>query len=123
MKRLLERPGHLRGLEHGHRQLREGLGDRGDVDGLEVLLVQLCHRRLAGDAEDRDRIRRGGVEARDHVGAPRPAGADAYADVAGLCAAVAIGHVRGAFVVPGQDVIDPAAGLHRGVERVDRRAG
>ena len=58
---LLERPRHLGGLEHGHRQLRQRLGDRGDVDGLEVLLVQPRHRRLPGDAEDRDRVRRGGV--------------------------------------------------------------
>ena len=34
------------------------LGDRGDVDGLEVLLVQLGDRRLAGDAQDRDRVGR-----------------------------------------------------------------
>ncbi len=62
------------------------------------------------------------VEAGDHVGAGRARGADADADVAGLGAGVALGHVRGAFDVASQDVMDAAALLQRGVERVDRRA-
>ena len=39
-----------------------------DVDGLEILLVELCARRLSGDAENRDRVGRGGVKPSDHVG-------------------------------------------------------
>ena len=39
-----------------------------NVDGLEVLLVELCSRRLSGDAQDRDRVRCRGVEPGDHVG-------------------------------------------------------
>ena len=40
VERLLERAGHLRRLQHRDRPLGDRLGDRGDVDGLEVLLVQ-----------------------------------------------------------------------------------
>ena len=64
-----------------------------------------------------------GVEAGDHVGAGRARGADAHADVAGHGAGVAVGHVRGALDVAGQDVADAAVRAHRRVERVDRRAG
>ena len=53
---LLERARHLRRLEHGGRPLGHRLGDAGDVDGLEVLLVQARARRLAGDAQDRDAV-------------------------------------------------------------------
>ncbi len=94
-----------------------------DVDRLEVLLVQLGHRRLPGDAQDRDRVGAGRVQAGDHVGAGRTARADAHADVAGRGAGVALGHVRGALDVAGERVVQAAVGLHRLVERVDRRSG
>ena len=55
---LLERARHLGRFEHGDRHLGHRLGYRRDVDGLEVLLVQLGHGRLPGDAQDRDRNRR-----------------------------------------------------------------
>src|SRR5829696_7073776 len=42
--------------------------DPGDVDGLEVFLVQARHGRLAGDGEDRDGVGLRRVEAGDHVG-------------------------------------------------------
>jgi hypothetical protein len=54
MEGLLEDAGHLSRLQHGDRQLRQRLGDRRDVDGLEVLFVQPGDRRLARDAQDRD---------------------------------------------------------------------
>ena len=63
--------------------LRHRLRDRRDVDRLEVLLVHPRARRLAGDAQDRDRVGRRRVEPGDHVGAGRPRRADAHADVAG----------------------------------------
>ena len=49
------------------------------------------------------------VEPGDHVGAGRAGGADADADVAGGGAGVALGHVRGALDVAGEDVRDGAA--------------
>ena len=65
----------------------------------------------------------GGVEAGDHVGAGGARGADAHTDVAGHGARVAVGHVRGALDMPGQDVPDAAMLAHRRVERVDGSAG
>ena len=69
---LLERTGHLAGLEDGRGPLRHRLRNSRDVDDLEVLLVQPGDRRLAGDAQDRHRVGRRGVQAGDHVGR-RPA--------------------------------------------------
>ena len=54
MECLLEDAWHLSRLQHGHGQLRQRLGDRGDVDGLEILFVQSGDRRLSRDAQDRD---------------------------------------------------------------------
>jgi len=70
-----------------------------------------------------DGIGPGGVEAGDHVGAGRAGGADAHADVAGLGAGVALGHVRGAFDVACQDVADAAVSAQGGIQRVDRGTG
>ena len=119
---LLEHARHEARLAHGHRPFGHRLGDRFDVDRLEVLLVELGARRLAGDAQDRQGIGDGGVEAGDHVGAGRARGADADADIAGHRPGVAVGHVRGALDMAGQDVADAAMLAHRGIERVDRRA-
>ena len=55
---LLEDARHQRRLAHRHRPFGDRLGDSIDVDRLEVFLVEPRARRLAGDAEDRDRIRR-----------------------------------------------------------------
>ena len=90
-----------------------------DVDRLEILLVELGARRLAGDAEDRNRIRRGGVEPGDHVGAGGTGRADADADIARLGARVAVRHVRCALDMAGENVADGAALAQRRVERVD----
>jgi hypothetical protein len=120
-ERLAERPRHLRRLEHRHRPLRHRAGDRGDVDRLEVLLVQLRLRRLAGDAEDRDGVGGRRVQAGDHVGAGRTGGADVHADLPGSRARVALGHVATAFLVAHEHVLDLGV-PHRVVERQDRRA-
>ncbi len=122
MESLLKRPRHLRRLAHGHRPLGDRLRDRLDVDGLEVLLVEPRARRLAGDAEDRNRVGLRRVEPGDHVGARRAGRSDAHADVAGGGSRVALGHVRGALDVAREDVRDAAAPLHGGVQRIDRRA-
>jgi hypothetical protein len=54
VERLLERARHLTWFEDGRRPLGHRFGDGGDVDGLEVLLVQAGDRCLPGDAQDRD---------------------------------------------------------------------
>jgi len=120
---LLEHARHLRRLAHRHRPLGHRLGDRLDVHRLEVFLVQPGARRLAGDAQDGDRIGRGRVQAGDHVGACGARGADADADVAGVGTGVAFGHVRGAFDVAAEDVVETTVLLHCRVQRVDRGAG
>ncbi len=123
VERLLEGARHLRRLAHRERPLGDGLGDRLDVDRLEVFLVEPRARRLTGHAEDGDGIGDRRIEPRDHVGAGRARGADAHADVARLGAGIAVGHVRGAFDVPREEMADRSALSHRRVERVDRRAG
>ncbi len=98
-------------------------GDRLDVDGLEILLVQSSAGCLSGDAQDRNRIGNGRVQPGNHVRAGRAGGTDADADVARLGAGIAFGHVRGAFDMTRQDVIDRTTLLQRGIQRVDRSAG
>src|SRR5699024_2009139 len=78
--------------------------------------------RLAGDAQDRLRVRGRGVETGDHIRAGGSGGADADSDVLGSGPGVAIGHVRGPLDMAGQGVADPAVGPHRRVQRVDRRS-
>lgn len=109
VERLLEDAGDLRGLQDGGRRLGDRLGDRGDVDGLEVLLVEVGDRRLARDAEDRDRVGDRRVETGDHVGAGGARRTDADTDVAGVGAGVSLSHVRGALDVAGERVPHAAA--------------
>ena len=120
---LLEGVGHLARLEDGGRPLGHRLDDAGDVDGLEVFLVQAGTRGLAGDAEDRDGVGGGRVQAGDHVGAGRAGRTDAQADVARVGAGVALCHVRGALDVTGQDMVNAADLVQCGVQRVDGGAG
>jgi hypothetical protein len=119
VKGFLEGVRHLARLQHGGCPLGHGLDDAGDVDGLEVFFMHTRPWRLAGDAQNRDRIGRGAVQAGHHVRARRAGGADAHADIAGLGAGVALGHVRGAFHVASKDVIDAADLLQGRVQRVD----
>ena len=123
VKRLAEHARHQRRLAHGHRPFGHGLCDRLDVDGLEILLVEPRARRLAGDAEDRNGIGDRRIEPGDHVGAGRPRGADADADIAGLGPGIAFGHMRGALDMARQDMADRAALLQRRVKRIDRSPG
>ena len=78
-----------------------------------------CPWGLAGDAQNRDRVGRGTVQARHHIGTGRPRGADAHADIAGLGAGIPLSHVRGAFDVASKDVIDAPDLLQGRVQRVD----
>ena len=101
--------------------LGHGCRDRGDVDRLEILLVQPRARRLTGDAQDRDRIGDGRVEPGDHVGAGGTRCADAHTDIAGRGAGVAFGHVGSALDMAAEDVADRPPLRQSRVERVDRR--
>ena len=123
VERLAEDARHQRRFAHGHRPFRHRLGDRLDIDGLKVFLVEARARRLPGDAKDRDRIRDRRIKTGDHVGAGRARCADADADIAGLGAGVALRHVRGALDVARQNVVDRAALLQGGIQRIDRGAG
>ena len=116
---LLEHPRNQSRLAHRDGPFGDRFGDGLDVDGLEVLLVQLGARRLARDAQDGDAVGGGGIQASDHVGPGRAGGADADTDIARLGPAVAIGHVRCAFDMAGQDVADASMGAHRRVEWID----
>jgi hypothetical protein len=120
VERLLEDEGDERRLLHGDGPLGDRRGYGGDIDGLKILLVEARPRRLAGDAEDRDRIRRGRVEAGDHVGAGRPRGADTEAYIAVLRPCIALRHMRGAFDVAREDMADRSAPSQRRIKRIDR---
>ena len=54
MEGLLEDTGDQPRLADGNRPLGDRLGNRLDVDRLEILLVQLGPRCLAGDAQNGD---------------------------------------------------------------------
>ena len=123
MKRLLEGARHLGRLHHRGGPFGHRLGDAGDVHRLEVFLVHTGARRLAGDAQNRDRIGLCRVQAGDHVGAGWAAGADADADVAGPGPRVTLGHVGGAFNVARQHVGNCLAFAQLGIQRVDGGAG
>ncbi len=114
---------HLARFAHRHRPFGDRLGNRFDVDRLKVFLVQPRARRLAGDAQNRNRIGACRIEPGDHVGAGRTRRADAHADVARDGAGVALGHMRSALDVPREDVRDRALFAQRRVERIDRGAG
>ena len=93
VKRLLKRARYLRRFHDRGRPFADRLGDRLDVHRLEIFLVHARARRLARDAQNRNRIRGCRVQPGDHIGAGRARGADAHADVAGRGAGVALGHV------------------------------
>ncbi len=120
---LLEGVGHLGRLPHGDRPLGHGPGDGLNIHRLEVFLVQLADRSLAGDAEDRYGVGAGGVEPGDHVGPGGARGADADPDITGLGAGKALGHVGGTLDMARQHMIDAAEASHRRIERVDRGPG
>jgi hypothetical protein len=120
VERLAEHARHQRRLPHRDRPFRHRLCDCFDINRLKVFLVKPRARRLAGDAEDRDRIRDRRVKPGDHVGAGRARGTDADADIARFGAGIAFGHMRSALDMARQDMADRAAPFQRGIQRVDR---
>src|SRR5258708_28274912 len=63
------------------------------------------------------------MEPGNHVGAGRTGCADAHADVTGLGARVAIGHMRRTLHVARQDMADGTSLAQCRIERVDRGTG
>ena len=122
VKRLTEHARHQRRLAYGDGPFGHRLGDGFDIDGLEVFLVQTRAWRLSSDAQDRNRIRDGGVQPCDHVGARRAGGADTNADISCLGARIAFSHVRGALDVTRENMIDRTSLFQRGIKRIDCRA-
>ena len=84
----------------GNRQ-----GDAGNVDFLKRVRPEHLAGDVAGDADDGNRVKHCGGDARDQVGSAGAAGGDADADLAGGTR-VAIGHVGRALLVAHQDVMD-----------------
>ena len=95
--------------------------DAGDVDLLERVGADQAAADLAGDADDRRRVEHRGGDAGDHVGRARTGGGDRDADAPGR-PRIAVGHVRGALLVPHQRVPDRVV-EHRVIGGEDRAAG
>src|SRR5581483_628512 len=110
---LTEDARHQRRLAHRHRPLRHGLRDSFNVYGLKIFLVEPRPRRLAGDAQDRNRICDRRIKTRDHVGSSGTGGADAYTYIASLGAGVTLRHVGGTLDMTRQNVADRAVLLQR----------
>lgn len=108
-----------RPLHHRHRPLRHGRRDRGDVDRLEIFLVELGARRLPRDAQDWDAVGQGRVKPRYHIGAGGPRRAEVDADPSGPGAAVTLGRVRASLFVPYQNVPNLPARAQGVIERQD----
>ena len=123
MKGLLEHAWHQRRFAHGHGPFGHWLGNGFDVHCLEVFLVHAGPRRLPGDAQNWDAVGNRRIQAGDHVGARRAAGADAHADVAGPRPREALGHMRRALHVPRQHMVYGLTRAQLRVQRIDRRAG
>ena len=77
---------------------------------------------LAGDADERRRVHPGVGDRRDEVRRARAGRGDRDADLA-RGARVALGHVAGALLVPGEHVPDGRSARERVVGRQDRAAG
>ena len=61
VKGFLEGIRHLTWFHHSGRPLGDGFDDGGDIDSLEVFFMHPRPWRLAGDAQNRDRVGRGTV--------------------------------------------------------------
>ena len=123
MESLLQHARHQRRFAHGHRHLSDGLSNGLYIDRLEIFFMQTRARRLAGDAQNRNGVSRGGVQRGDHIRSRRARCSQAYADIAGRGPRITFRHMRRAFHVTRQNMTDPAVLAHRRIERVNRRAG
>jgi hypothetical protein len=111
---------HARNVRHVLDQvavLDGGVGDARDVRLLEAVLAQHGANDLAAQHDHGNRVGQGGEQAGHRVGGARTRGHHHDAGLAGG-AGEAIGHVRGALLVPGEDQLDL-----RLVERIEERDG
>jgi hypothetical protein len=97
--------------------LDDGVGDAGDVRLLEAVLAQHGADDLAAKHDHGNRVGHGREQAGHRVGGARTRGHHHDAGLAGG-AGVAIGHMRGALLVPGEDQLD-----FRLVKRIEERDG
>ena len=121
VERLADRLGDFVGAGHQVVVLGDRQGDAGDVGFLKGIGADQLAADLAGDADDGDRVEHRRRQAGDHVGRARARRGDGHADLAGR-ARIAVRHVRGALLVPHQDVADRVV-EHRVVGRQDGAAG
>ena len=118
---LLEDTWHQGWFADGNRPLGDWLGDRFDIHRLEVFFVQASTRRLTRNAKNWYRVSRRRVQAGNHVGTGWAGGANANADVAGLGTGIALSHVRSAFNVAGEHMIEAAVITHGRIQWVNCR--
>ncbi len=96
-------------------------GDAGDVGFLEGVVADELAAYLPGDAHDGRGIHHRRGNAGDHVGRPGTGGGNGNAH-ATAGPRIAIGHVRGALLVPHQYVVDGIT-RHRVIRGQNRSAG
>ena len=104
------------------RMLDDRHRDAGGIDFLKRVGADQRRTHLPGDADERRRVHPGVGDRRDEVRRARSGGRDRDAHLAG-CAGVALGHVTGALLVPGEHVTNGGAARDRVVGRQDRPAG
>ena len=122
MESLLQHARYQRRFAHGNRHLGHGLSNGFNIDRLEIFFMQSRARRLAGDAQNRYRVRGGRIERGDHIRSRRARCPQAYADITGCGTRIAFGHMGRAFHVASQNMADPAVLTHGGIKGVNRRA-
>ena len=119
------------GLDHVRKLLdvldEPGVLDDRDRDPRDVALLERVRSdqvrpHLAGDADERGRVHPGVGDRRDEVRRARPGRGERDAD-APRRPRVALGHVAGALLVPGEDVAHGRAARERVVGRQDGAAG
>jgi hypothetical protein len=119
VERLLHDARDVAGFLDQEAVLDRRVGDAGDVRLLEAVLAEHGPDDLAAENDQRHRIGQRREQARHRVGGARARGHDHHAGLAGR-ARVAVGHVRGALFVAGED--EPDLRFVEGVKEGDGRA-
>ena len=119
VERLLEDAWNVIHLFDQEAVLDDRVGDAGDVGFLEAILAEHGPDDLAAQDDEGHRVGKGGEQAGHGVGGARTRGHHHHAGPAGG-AGIAVGHVRGALLVAGEDELDLR--FVEGVEEGDGRA-
>ena len=122
MESLLQHARNQRRLTHRHRHLGDRFSNGFNIHRLKVLFMQTRARRLAGDAQNGNRVRGGRIQSGDHIRTGRAGGPQTDTDITGSRAGIAFSHMRRAFNMAGKNMADPAVLTHRRIERVNSRA-